>query len=307
MTKRHSSISRWFGTAVTVLALTAAGCSNSSDGSGSGGSGGAKKSITMGVIPGWTDETSTAYLLKNVLESKGYSVKITKLADNAPMYTALANGDIDVLSSAWPERTHKSYMDKYGDKIEDIGTYYANAGLFLAVPTYSDIKSIADLPSHAKELDGKIIGIEPGAGLTKATKDDVIPAYGLGDFKLVLSSTTAMLTALKKDTAANKPIVVTLWKPFWANQAFPVRALEDPKGAFGKPEGLHSLARDGFSKDFPEVAEMIKNLKLSDEQYGSLEDTVVNKFGEGEEPQAVQAWLDKNPDVAPALAKYLTK
>lgn len=290
------------GIAVSVLALAAAGCA------GSSGSGGDDKTITMGVIPGWTDETSTAYLLKNVLEKNGYTVKITKLSDNAPMYTALANGDIDLLSSAWPERTHKSYMDKYGDKIEDVGTYYDNAGLFLAVPTDSDIKSIADLPSHAKEFDGKVTGIEPGAGLTKATQDDVFPAYGLdGKFKLVTSSTTAMLTELKKATTAKEPIVVTLWKPFWANQAFPVRPLEDPKGAFGKPEGLHSLARDGFSKDFPDVTDMIKNFKLTDAQYGSLEDAVVNKFGQGKEPQAVQAWLKENPDYAPSLEKYLKK
>ncbi|MFI1356147.1 glycine betaine ABC transporter substrate-binding protein [Streptomyces sp. NPDC020898] len=290
------------GIAVSVLALAAAGCAES------GGAGGDDKTITMGVIPGWTDETSTAYVLKNVLEKNGYTVKITSLSDNAPMYTALANGDIDLLSSAWPERTHKSYMDKYGDKIEDIGTYYDSAGLFLAVPTYSDIKSIADLPSHAKEFDGKVTGIEPGAGLTKATQDDVFPAYGLdSEFKLVTSSTTAMLTELKKATAAKEPIVVTLWKPFWANQGFPVRPLEDPKGAFGKPEGLHSLARDGFAKDFPDVAEMIKNFKLSDAQYGSLEDSVVNKFGQGKEPQAVQAWLKENPDYAPSLEKYLKK
>lgn len=302
MAKRCRAVSMRLGIAVSVLALAAAGCA------GSSGSGGDGKTITMGVIPGWTDETSTAYLLKNVLEKHGYTVKITKLSDNAPMYTALAKGDIDLLSSAWPERTHKSYMDKYGDKIEDVGTYYDNAGLFLAVPTYSDIKSIADLPGHAKEFDGKVTGIEPGAGLTKATKDDVFPAYGLDSkFKLVTSSTTAMLTELKKATGEKDPIVVTLWKPFWANQAFPVRPLEDPKGAFGKPEGLHSLARDGFSKDFPDVADMIKNFKLSDAQYGSLEDAVVNKFGQGKEAQAVQAWLKENPDYAPSLEKYLKK
>ncbi|MFI7708900.1 glycine betaine ABC transporter substrate-binding protein [Nonomuraea sp. NPDC049480] len=308
MAKRHRALSVRLSIAVAVLALAAAGCAGNSGTNGTSGSGSDGKSITMGVIPGWTDETSTAYLLKNVLESKGYTVKITKLSDNAPMYTALANGDIDVLSSAWPERTHKAFMDKYGDKIEDIGTFYQGAGLFLAVPTDSAIKSIADLPSHAKELDGKIIGIEPGAGLTKAAQDDVFPAYGLdSDFKLVTSSTTAMLTELKKATATKKPIAVTLWKPFWANQAFAVRPLEDPKGAFGKSEGLHSIARDGFSKDFPEVANMIKNFKLDDTQYGSLEDTVVNKFGEGEEAKAVQAWLDKNPGYATSLEKYLTK
>jgi glycine betaine/proline transport system substrate-binding protein len=99
---------------------------------------------------------------------------------------------------------------------------------------------------------------------------------------------------------------VTLWKPFWANQAFPVRPLDDPKGAFGQPESLHSLARGGFANDFPEIAKMIKDFKLDDAQYGSLEDTVVNTFGEGKEEEAVQAWLQQNPDYAPALEKYLT-
>jgi glycine betaine/proline transport system substrate-binding protein len=96
------------------------------------------------------------------------------------------------------------------------------------VPEYSDITSIDELPEHADELDGKIIGIEPGAGLTKMTKESVIPGYGLDkDFDLVLSSTVAMLTELKKATEDEEPIVVTLWKPFWANLAYPVRALED--------------------------------------------------------------------------------
>lgn len=300
------TFARWLGAATAVLALTASGCSGDS-GSDSSGSDSGNRTITMGVIPGWTDGLSTTYLLGNILESKGYTVKITKLTDNDPMYAALANGEIDLLSSGWPERTQKSYMDKYGATIEDLGRYYADAGLFLAAPTYSDIKSVADLPSHAQELDGKIIGIEPGAGLTKTTKDDVFPAYGLdADFELVLSSTTAMLTALKNATGAKRPIVVTLWKPFWANQAFPVRPLEDPKGAFGQPESLHSLARGGFSEDFPEIANMIKNFKLDDAQYGSLEDTVVNKFGDGKEAEAVQAWLQQNPGYAAALEKYLT-
>ncbi|MEV5845442.1 glycine betaine ABC transporter substrate-binding protein [Streptomyces sp. NPDC051985] len=303
MAKRHRAVAMRAGIAVSVLALTVAGCSSGK----SGGSGGGK-TLTIGVIPGWTDETSTAYLLQNVLEAKGYTVDITKLSDAAPLYTALANGDIDLVTSAWTERTHKAYVAKYPGKFEDLDTYYAEAKLFLGVPTYSKMTSITDLPGNASALDGKIIGIEPGAGLTATAQDKVMPAYGLNSkFKLVTSSTTAMLTELKKATAAKKDIVVTLWKPFWANQAFPVRPLEDPKGAFGASEGLHELAHTGFSKSHPEVANLLKHFKLSDAQYGSLENTVVNKYGEGKEPQAVAAWLKANPDFAPALEKYLTK
>lgn len=300
MMKRHLSPPGRLGVAVTALALAVAGCG------GGSASGDGDKTVTMGVIPGWTDQTSTTYLLKDVLEDNGYTVDVQKLSDNAPMYTALSNGDIDILSSAWPELTHKSYMERYGDDIEDLGVFYEGATSFLAVPEYSDITSIDQLPSHADELGGTITGIEPGAGLTEMTKEDVIPAYGLdSDFKLQLSSTAAMLTELKKATEAKEPIVVTMWKPFWANLTYPIRPLEDPKNAYGEPENLHVLARDGFSQDLPEVATMLKNFKLEDKEFGTLENMVVNDFEEGQEEKAVAAWLKKNSEFATALEKHL--
>ena len=299
MRKRFANPTTRLGVALVALVLAVAGC-------GSDSGGGDDKELTIGAVQGWTDQTGTAALLKNILERKGYTVKITSLSDNAPVYAGMAKGDIDIMGSAWPERTQKSYMDKYGDKLEDLGTYYPNAGLFMAVPTYSDVKSIADLPAKASEFKDRVVGIEPGAGLTKLTKDEAFPDYGLDkDYKLVLSSTTAMLTELKKATEAKEPIVVTLWKPFWANQSFPVRPLEDPKKAYGDTEGLHTLATKGFRKDHPDVAEMIKNFKLTDEQYGTLEDTIVNKFGQGKEDEAVAAWLKENPDYAKKLESYL--
>jgi glycine betaine/proline transport system substrate-binding protein len=310
MTKRHLTFPMRLGVALTALALAATACGSDS-GSDSASdsstdSGGDDKTITMGVIPGWTDETATTGLLQDVLEDHGYTVEITELSDNALMYTALSNGDIDILSSAWPELTHKSYMDRFGEDIEDIGVYYEGATSFLAVPEYSDLQSIEDLPGNADEFGGEIVGIEPGAGLTEMTQKSVMPEYGLdGEYELVLSSTAAMLTELKKATEAEEPIVVTMWKPFWANLSFPIRALEDPKGAYGEPENLHVLARAGFSEDQPEVAAMLESFQMDDEQFSSLENLVVNEFGEGEEQQAAQAWLEENPEFADALSAQL--
>lgn len=300
MTKRHLTFPVRLGVAVAALALAATGC-------GGSGSSDGDETVTMGVIPGWTDQTGTTYLLKNILEDNGYTVEVTELSDNAPMYTALSNGDIDILSSAWPERTHSSYMDEYGEDIEDVGIFYEGATSFLAVPEYSDIESIDELPSHADEFGGQIVGIEPGAGLTEMTEDDVIPTYGLdSDYELVLSSTAAMLTELESATEAEEPIVVTLWKPFWANLTYPVRPLEDPENAYGEPEDLHVLAHDGFSEDSPEIAAMLENFTLTEEEFGTLENMIVNDFGEGEEEMAVAAWLEENPEYGPALAEHLT-
>lgn len=284
--------------ALTAVALIATACG--SDSSSEGGSD--DKSITLGIIPSWTDGLSTAYLWQNILEDEGFEVEIEELSEAAPLYTGLANGDVDVYPSGWPDATHAQYMKEYGDDIEDIGTYYDNAKLTFAVPEYSDLESIADLTGNADQFDGKIIGIEPGAGLTAVTKDSVMPAYDLdGDYELVESSTTAMLTELQSAIDAEEDIVVTLWRPFWANSSFPVKDLEDPEGALGPTEGLHTLGRAGFADDFPEVADMMANFKLDDDQYGQLEDLVVNEFGSGKEAEAVDQWLEENPDFVGSL------
>ncbi|MDK8504322.1 glycine betaine ABC transporter substrate-binding protein [Corynebacterium accolens] len=286
-------------TSAAALALSLAACADNDSDSDASGSDGDKGTITLGYLPSWTDGLSTAYLLENKLEAAGYDVEHEELTDAAVLYAGLANGDIDIYPSAWSEKTHEQYMDKYSDDIEDLGSYYDNAILTWAVPEYmEDINSIEDLKGKSADFNDTVVGIEPGAGLTEASKK-AIEDYGLDEdgYNLSTSSTPAMLSELQTAVDNEDDIVVTLWRPFWANAKFPVKDLEDPKGSLGDPESLHWLARDGFSDEFPEVSEWLGDLKLDDEQYGSLEDNVVNQFEEGKEPDAVQDWLDKNPDV----------
>jgi len=285
--------------AVTVgLALAGCGSDDGGEETTEGGGGG---TITLGIIPSWTDGLSMAYLWKDVLEEEGYTVEIEEVAEAAPLYTGVANGDVDIYPSAWPEVTHATYMEEYGDDLEDLGAYYENAKLTIAVPEYTDIDSIEDLTGNADQFDGRIVGIEPGAGLTEVTKTSVMPEYGLDeDYELVTSSTTAMLAELQKAVGDEEDIVVTLWRPFWANSEYPVKDLEDPKGALGEAEGLHAIATAGFAEEFPDVAEMIGNARLDDEQYGTLEDLVVNKH-EGDPAAGVSEWLENNPDWVDSL------
>lgn len=285
------------------LTLTACGSDEGTD-TGAGGEETAEggKTINLGYIPSWTDGLSTAYLLDNVLSEAGYTVEHQDVQEAGLLYTALAEGDVDMYPSAWPDVTHAQYMKEYGDSIEDLGTYYDNAKLTLAVPEYTEIDSIAELADNAEMFDGTITGIEPGAGLTAAVQDNVIPTYGLDDagYELQTSSTTAMLTELEQATENEEDILVTLWQPFWANASYPVKTLEDPEGALGEAEGLHFLGTDGFAEEHPEVAEWISQIKLDDAQYGALEDSVVNQHPD--DPAAgVEAWLEENPDVIPAF------
>ncbi len=291
------------GLATVALTATACGGDEGTDSAASGGNGGSGdcESVTLGFIPSWTDGLSMAHLWKNVLESRDIEVEFEEISDAAPLYAGIAGGDVDVYPSAWSEITHADYMEEYGDDVEDLGAWYEGAVLTFAVPEYTDVDSIEDLADNAEMFGGRIVGIEPGAGLTRTTKDSVMPAYGLDSYELVESSTTAMLAELRAAVAAEEDIVVTLWRPFWANSEFPVKDLEDPQGALGDSEGLHNIARAGFSDDCAEVAALMGDLTLTDEQYGSLENLVVNEYGEGQYEEAVDAWFEENPDLAETL------
>ena len=282
---------------IIIASLTLAGCA----GGGSSSEEESKK-VTLGFLPAWTDGLSTAYLLDNQLTKMGYEVEMKTLTEAGPLYTGLANGDVDIYPSAWPELTHADYMVEFGDRIEDLGSYYDGAKLTIVVPEYVDINSIAELRGQGARFNGTIYGIEPGAGLTKQTQERVLPEYELeSEFQLLTSSTAAMLTELDRAIRAERDIVVTLWRPFWANAAFPLKDLADPLGAMGGSESLHFLGTSGFSEKYPEIAEFIAGIELDDADYASLEDIVVNQYGEGREAEAVAAWIQQNPNAFPGL------
>ncbi|UOQ58517.1 glycine betaine ABC transporter substrate-binding protein [Leucobacter allii] len=284
-----------------AASLALAGCSGGAD-SGDAADGGENGTITLGFLPSWTDGLSTAYLLEDQLGKMGYTVEMEELSDAGVIYAGLAGGDFDMYPSAWSEVTHADYMAEFGDDIEDLGAYYDGAVLTLAVPEYVDIDSIEDLAGQADRFGGEIIGIEPGAGLTKQTQEVAMPEYGLdGDYELVTSSTATMLATLQDKIDNEEDVVVTLWRPFWANDAFPVKDLEDPKGAMGEPESLHFLGKSGFAEEYPEVSDYIAQITLDDAAYGALESLVTGEEYEGDPAAAVDAWLEEHADAYPGL------
>lgn len=253
--------------------------------------------ITIGFLPSWTDAVNNAYLLEDQLAKLGYTVELDELASPSVLYTALAEGTVDVYPSAWSDISQAQYIEKYGDDLEDLGTYYGNAHGTLAVPDYVDIDSVEGLLGQAERFGGKIYTIEPGSGTATMAEENLFPEYGLGDeYELVPSSLAAMLATLESAVEDQEDIVVTLWRPFWAYDAYGLKDLTDPKEGMGATEGLHFVAHKGFSEEFPEAADLIGQIELDDTQYGALENAVVNEFGAGEEPQAIDRWIADHAD-----------
>ncbi|WP_100401892.1 glycine betaine ABC transporter substrate-binding protein [Bacillus sp. FJAT-42315] len=96
------------------------------------------------VYVAWDSAMASHYVMKKVLEDVGYKVKLTQV-EAGPMWTAVADGSADAMLSAWLPVTHKTYVEKYEGKFEDIGVSMENVKIGLTVPTYMDIDSIEDL------------------------------------------------------------------------------------------------------------------------------------------------------------------
>ena len=261
------------GMSVVMLLGAMAGCSPS--GSSSGAS--EKKTVKLGYV-NWSEGIAMTNLAAAVLEDEmGYKVELT-MADVAPVFTSVASGNTDAFMDVWLPVTHEDYMKEYGDKLDDLGVSYENALIGLAVPSYVSINSIEELNANKDQFGGEIIGIDSGAGIMKAT-DKAIADYGL-DYKVLPGSGPTMPAALKKAIDANKPIVVTGWKPHWMFARWDLKVLEDPKGVYGAAENIHIVARKDLSKDMPEVVDFLKNFKMSEQELGDLMGAIEDKGGE---------------------------
>ncbi|GAA4509181.1 glycine betaine ABC transporter substrate-binding protein [Brevibacterium yomogidense] len=253
--------------------------------------------ITIGAFNGWDESFAASHLTKHVLEEDGYTVNIESF-DAGPAFTAVAGGDIDFVMDGWMPITHTDYIEQYGDDLETAGCWYDNAKLTIAVNEDSPAQSIADLADMSDEYDGTIYGIEAGAGLTRVTEDEAIPTYGLDDWDFKVSSTPAMLAQLQKSTDDGENVAVTLWRPHWAYDAFPVRDLEDPEGAMGEAEVIYNFARPGFADDNPQVTQLLKNLVIDDDNLASLENVMFSddNYGGEDLDGAVDEWVGDNQE-----------
>ncbi|MFJ8793815.1 ABC transporter permease/substrate binding protein [Streptomyces sp. NPDC102462] len=289
---------------VVVLALVAGGLNLVGSGDAQAGSStdvGKGKRINIGYIP-WDEGTATTYLWKELLEQRGYETDVKQL-DPGPLYSGVARGDVDFQTDAWLPTTHKAYWDKYGSRLEDLGSWYGPTSLELTVPSYvKGIDSLADLKGQGKKFGGKIIGIEASAGMMGTLNSKVLKAYGLeGEYKVVSSSTSSMLAELDRSIKKREPVVVTLWSPHWAYGKYDLKKLKDPEGAWGKGERIHTVARKGFSADDPVAAQWLKDFKLTEQQLTGLENDI-RDAGQGHEQDGVRSWLKKSPGLVDRLA-----
>ncbi|MFE4542709.1 glycine betaine ABC transporter substrate-binding protein [Arthrobacter sp. NPDC056727] len=269
-----------------ALAVTTAGCSNSTQAAGSATT--TDKTVTIGVNP-YDEVLASSYLWKDILEEEGYTVKLEQL-DVAPLYSGVATGQLDFFFGAVP-LTHKDYWDRFSKDFNVTGQWYDTLRQGVVVPEYSDAKTVADLKSKSSEFGGKIIGIESGSGLMAQTKA-ALTKYDLSGYNLIEGSTPAMLAALDRSIKNKEPVAVTLWQPHWAFQKYQLRLLDDPEGVYPPNDTFKVITSKKFAKN-EDVTKRLARFHMTAEQLQSLE-IVINQAGQGKEQDAVKAWIKDN-------------
>jgi glycine betaine/proline transport system substrate-binding protein len=257
---------------------------------------GDEKDVTIAVFSGWPEGEAVSYLWSAILEEKGYEVEMENV-DIAADFTGLSAGDYDVNMDVWLPVTHKAYLAEFGDDIVDIGTWNTEATNNIAVNADAPVDSLDELATNGDSFDKTIVGAEAGSGLSGLTESAVLPEYGLDDWEFTTSSTATMLSELKAATAAGENIAVTLWHPHWAYEAFNIKDLEDPKGALGAAEGIHSYGSSDFNEKFPQFSEWLSGFEMDAETLGSLQNDLYNSGAESSEyEEIVSTWISENQE-----------
>ncbi|MTI84776.1 MAG: ABC transporter substrate-binding protein [Firmicutes bacterium] len=256
-----------------------------------------QKDLKFGFVE-WPGVTQKTYILKEILDNLGYNVEATTFTVPI-LIQGLSTGDVDVFAGGWMV-TMAPMLDKHLESgaIEDLGTNIAEVDYGPAVPSYvweAGVHSIGDLDKFADKFDREYYGIEPGNDgnevMMRAVENDT---YGLGDWTVLESSTSAMLAEVKKAQEAGDWIVHSAWAPHWMNVELDMKYLEDPEKIWGENERVDTLARKGLSEDDPNVTKFLSQFKVESDTQSAW---IMEYDKEGRDPQAVaEEWVANNLD-----------
>ncbi len=224
----------------------------------------------------------------------GYQVELSSVSAGV-MWESIATGDQDLIVCAWLPYTHSSYWEEHQHTVDRITANYEDAVLAIVVPEYVDIDCISEMKDHQEEFESRIVGIDPGAGVMEATRNETMPNYGLDDWELSESSEAAMMAELDSYYNDGEWIAVTGWAPHWKFAEYDLKMLDDPDETLGGLEEIVTVAREGFSDDFPDAHTFFENFFLTEEQLGEIMAYIA--VDDMDPSVAARTWMDANPDI----------
>ncbi len=264
------------------------------------GSAGAQGRLTLAYVE-WDCAVASTNVAQAVLQEElGYNVE-TLSVSAAAMWQGIASGDVDGMVTSWLPVTHAEYKEATEGQVVDLGVLTEGARIGLVVPEYVEIDSIEELNANADKFNGRITGIDPGAGIMART-EEALEEYNLTNMELQEGSGATMAAALREAVRDGDWVVVTGWSPHWKFGRWDLKYLEDPKKVYGDAEYIGKIARQGLEDDAPEAYHFLDNFAWTQEQMAEVmvmnEENPDNLYGNAvtfieENPDLVNEWLGR--------------
>ncbi|AOK31079.1 glycine/betaine ABC transporter substrate-binding protein [Burkholderia singularis] len=261
--------------------------------------------------PGWTDIDATNAVAGVILKALGYRQSVSNLS--VPItYQGLKKGQIDVFLGNWMPAQGplvKPFVDEHA--IDVLHANLSGAKFTLAVPDYvadAGVRTFADLAKHADQFGRRIYGIEPGAPANQNIKKMIADnAFGLGNWSIVESSETGMLTQVERAGRDRKWIVFLAWEPHLMNTKFHLHYLALGDAYFGPNYGgatVNTVTRAGFAGECANLGRFFTQLTFDvDLENRIIADMLQDKL---DASTAARRALQRNPALWRAWLKGVT-
>lgn len=256
--------------------------------------------------PTWPGVTVKTEVAAQLVETMGYNIKQTN-SSPAFAYNALKSDDLDIFFGGWMP-TQKNMADPLIEKgeVEVMATNISDAVMGIAVPEYvheAGVETEADLDEFRDQFDGRIYGIEAGSGFNESISNAISnDRHGLGDWEMVPSSTSGMLTQVGRSIDREEWIVFLGWEPHWMNVAYDIHYLEavgDREIADTRSDVL-TVANPRLVEEQPGIARFLEQYVVSKDDQSEW---VLEYSYKDRESDAVAAeWIGANMDT---VAKWL--
>lgn len=257
------------------------------------------------VSVGWTGVSVKTELAVKVLNSLGYSA--TNLLVSVPIaYKAMDMNEADVFLGNWMP-SMQTVAEKFFKKgtVEQYVPNMPGAKYTLAVPTYvaeGGLRNFSDIAKYADKLENRIYGIEEGND-GNAIIEDMIKKdmFGLGEFTLVPSSESGMLSQVKAYAKDHKWIVFLGWAPHSMNENIDMTYLDGSTAeTFGPNDGnatVYTNIRTGFAEEQPNVGRFLKNLTFPISMMNQIMVALHEEKGLSTEEAGIR-WVKAHPEIA---------
>lgn len=254
--------------------------------------------------PPWPGVTVKTNVARQLLGAMGYETTMTNASWVIDLQ-GVGRGDLSADLGIWmpTQKSTVNPMVKSG-KIRLLVANVPDAKYDVVVPDYvwkAGVHCICDLHKYAGKFDHKIYGIETGNDgneiMKKAIKNNT---YHLKGWKLVPSSTAAMLTQAGRAIKQHKWIVFLGWKPHWMNIKYNIRYLKDPKKIWGGQSRVYTAINPGFMKNHPNVTRFLKQMVVP----SKIQSGWIYEYGYKKKPadDVAKTWIKGHMKV---VAKWL--